>query len=114
MSHKWARRRDTSHPEIVEQLRDDGWLVKDVANCAGFVDLVVTHPRHRHLGVILIEAKKPGKERRELVGAFTAGQRQMEADGWPLVVLTSKADAHAWHLSTTGADNVDRQADPRR
>lgn len=103
MSNRWARRRDTSHVEIRDQLLALGWLVKDVANCAGFVDLVIRHPDLPHLGNVLVEAKKPGKERKHIVGAFTPAQQQMEADGFPIVVLTSKADAHTWHLRVSGS-----------
>ena len=99
---KWARRRDTSHAEVREQLVELGWRVKDVANCANFVDLVIFHPALRHLGNVLVEAKKPGKERKHIVGAFTPSQQQMEADGFEIVVLTSKEEARAWHRRVSG------------
>ncbi len=92
---KFARR-DISHAEVRDALRDLDWRVLDTAGARGFVDLVIYHPLMRQLGVVLVEVKTPKARLGEKARA-TSAQQDLAADGWPITRLHDHAQAVAWH-----------------
>lgn len=79
----YARRTDTSHAEIRDALRALGWRVLDVHHFPAFVDLLAYKPSR---GYVLVECKT-GKGRK------TKAQSKLDADGFPVAVLRTAADA---------------------
>ncbi len=77
----YAKRRDTTHAEVRDTLRQAGYTVFDAGSVGGdFPDLVVG----AHGFTFLVEVKSPG-------GKLSAGQRRF-SDGWrggPVVVAYS-------------------------
>lgn len=89
-------RRDSTHKVVAEELQRQGWRLKDTAGAKGFVDLVVFHPWLPARGVVLVEVKRP--DRVKARSRYTKAQLTMEAEGWPVVVLTDAAHAARWSL----------------
>ena len=80
-----SRKRDQNEPEIVRALERIGVKVHRVSS-KGFADLVAWKPSH---GLFLLEVK------REKTGKLTKAQVKHTAEGWPVVIVRSPADALA-------------------
>ena len=86
---RYASKVDATHREVVDTLRQYGWLVHETHRLPGFVDAVgYGHAVTIGLGrrMHLIEIKSSAK------ADYTEGQKKMIADGWPILTLTSAAD----------------------
>lgn len=79
-----ARKRDANEPLIVDALKKAGVVVRK-ANIPGFPDLVCYKPTH---GLFLLEVKSAS-------GTLTPAQVKHTAEGWPVVIVRSPADALA-------------------
>jgi len=79
-----ARKRDANEPMIVDALKKAGVRVTK-ASIEGFPDLICYKSTH---GVQLLEVKAPD-------GKLTPAQVKHTAEGWPVVIVRSPADALA-------------------
>lgn len=77
-----ARKRDANEKPIVEALERCGVRCRRISE-RGFADLICYAPR---AGIVLLEVKaKKGK--------LTQAQVEHRADGWPVVIVRSEAEA---------------------
>jgi len=74
-----AAKRDANEPEIVQALREAGWLVLYLDK----FDLLCWHPTRRQLR--MVEVKTP-------TGKLKPSQEKLLADGWPLEIIRTKED----------------------
>lgn len=77
-------RSDANHAEIVQALRQRGWLVESINRIGGFIDCVAFHPGRQV--VRLVEIKTPK-------GRLKPSQQKLIDAGWPIAVLRSIEDA---------------------
>jgi hypothetical protein len=89
---RFARRTDTSHAEVRDALRELGYRVLDVSKCGGFVDFVV----RKHHRIWLVDAKTNKAKTKRSVRMSEGSAGKLIAEGWPIVVLTSRDEAITW------------------
>jgi len=79
-----AKKVDSTQAEVVRELRGLGYLVKSTAEVGrGWPDAVACLPFSGNLWLIEIKAAK---------GKLLQSQIDLQASGWPVVVLRSAAD----------------------
>ena len=77
-----AAKRDQNEPEIVQELREAGWLVMYLDK----FDLLIWHPTQRRLRMVEVKTE---------TGALKPSQEKMIAEGWPLEIVRTKEQALA-------------------
>jgi len=82
---RYAAKVDANHREVIDALRACGWTVKETHQYREFVDAVAFRPGWPDsLRLIEIKSSK---------GKLTASQSKLLAQGFPVTVLRSVADA---------------------
>jgi hypothetical protein len=94
----YAKRVDLAHAEVRDTLRAMGYRVLDVSRCGGFVDFVV----RKHHAIWLVDAKTNRGKRKRSVRLHEGSAGKLIADGWPVVILTSRDEAIAWAQGQKG------------
>ena len=77
-----AAKRDQNEPQIVQELREAGWLVMYLDK----FDLLIWHPTQRRLRMVEVKTE---------TGALKPSQEKMIAEGWPLEIVRTVAQALA-------------------
>lgn len=75
-----AAKRDQNEPEIVQELREAGWLVMYLDK----FDLLIWHPTQRRLRMVEVKTE---------TGALKPSQEKMIAEGWPLEIVRTVEQA---------------------